>query len=73
MTCCLELCSRSNQSWIRVPMSMNIQLKKEHDEESRRALGLGIKLDDALSRAHRAGWSQLLFECLASTFQHPFP
>ncbi|KAF5843692.1 hypothetical protein DUNSADRAFT_10868 [Dunaliella salina] len=49
------------------------QLKKEHDEESRRALGLGIKLDDALSRAHRAGWSQLLFECLASTFQHPFP
>lgn len=30
------------------------QLKKEHDEESRRALSLGIKLDDALSRAQRA-------------------
>ena len=32
-----------------------LQLKKEHDEESRRSVSLGVKLEDALSRAQRAG------------------
>eukprot|EP00983_Pelagomonas_calceolata_P072502 1151750-Pelagomonas_calceolata.AAC.7 len=41
-----------------VSISVNAQLKKEHDEESRRALSLGIKLDDALSRAQRAAFAK---------------
>jgi len=33
----------------------NEQLKKLYDEESRRALSLSVKLDDAMCRAQRAG------------------